>query len=201
MRISVNYRDGSKTLNDRHNSSNIVNNPCTAIICHCTVHQREVQAFNVRLRIASNVCITHRGDTAVASDNWKSDVEKRSGDDRRAARDRRSGRDIRSEKEKRTISDIGRPIVTTRTRVPISALVYDEQLSSIIHSNETPSFLPSIQITRQCRVLASPSMANRKTCGKPNVVPTLRPAPRGVRSLTVHGMSFPAGPNFMKPRL
>ena len=41
----------------------------------------------------------------MASDNSKSDIEKRSSDNRRAARDRRSGVDIRSEEEKRTIGE------------------------------------------------------------------------------------------------
>jgi hypothetical protein len=41
----------------------------------------------------------------VASDDPKSDIEKRSCDDRRAASERRSGVDIRSEKEKRTIGE------------------------------------------------------------------------------------------------
>ena len=62
---------------------------------------RSTSVYGLRAVFAS----THRGDTAVASDNWKSDVEKRSGDDRRAARERRSGVDTRSEKEKRTIGE------------------------------------------------------------------------------------------------
>jgi hypothetical protein len=44
-------------------------------------------------------------------------------------------------------------------------------------------------------------MVNRKICGKPNVVPTLRPAPRGVRSLTVQGSSVPVAPKLITPRV
>ena len=105
MRISVDYRDGSKTLNDRHNPSNIVNKPCTATICL-------VQRINKRVGRSTSIyglravfASTHRGDSAMASDDPKSDIEKRSGDDRRAASERRSGVDIRSEKEKRTIGE------------------------------------------------------------------------------------------------
>jgi hypothetical protein len=41
-----------------------------------------------------------------------------------------------------------------------SCAVGGVQLSSVIHSKVTPSFLPSVQITRQCRAPGSPSMAN-----------------------------------------
>ena len=40
------------------------------------------------------------------------------------------------------------------------------------YSNETPTFLPSVQMTLQCLVSISPSTVNRKTFGNPKVVPT-----------------------------
>ena len=69
------------------------------------------------------------------------------------------------------------------------------------YSNETPTLLLSVQATRQNRVCFSPSMLRRKTCGKPKVLPTLRPAPRGDRSCTVQGSSWPEAPYLMTPRL
>jgi hypothetical protein len=68
-------------------------------------HQLEGQAFNICLRNASSIFSTHGGGAAVASDNWKSDVEKRSSDNRRTGRSRRSGVDIRSEEEMRAIGE------------------------------------------------------------------------------------------------
>ena len=48
---------------------------------------------------------TPRGGAAMTSDNWKSDVDKRSSADRRTGRDRRSGVDTRLEEEKRTTGE------------------------------------------------------------------------------------------------
>ena len=45
------------------------------------------------------------GRNAVTSNNWKSDIGKRSGGDRRVARDRRCGLDTRYEEEKRAIGE------------------------------------------------------------------------------------------------
>jgi hypothetical protein len=68
------------------------------------------------------------------------------------------------------------------------------------YSNITPSRVRSTHTTLQYRSRWSPSSVNQKDCGKPKVLPTLRPAPCDVRSRIVQGSSVPFGPNLIIPR-